>query len=345
MAKKRQSVPVVDEIKVAKKKSPAELFAKEDKEENSNIIIPDGKIHFRIPTGSIALDNILGGGIPAGRLTQLYGEESVGKTSLLYRIISEAQKMGLSTVLVAQEGSFDEEFARACGIDIDDVNTFHKYAGKFAEATLNRIIEYIRLSNVQLIAIDSIAAVNPLDWEEKALREKEGESGTKVAAQAKVVTEWIAKSVIPMLRNDVAIIAVNQFRSNIGGYGSPVITTGGRCFQYNTVLKLRLNKHDHDKKQPLITKTTVVVEKGKDFHIQPFKVCELEFIHGKGLQREPEIARLAEEYGIVDRVGAWYSYNSHKWQGRDEFVNYLKDDSDLLSDLEQQIRKKIKKEE
>jgi len=344
MAKKRQSVPVVDEIKVAKKKSPAEFFAKDVESENSNISVPEGIITLRIPTGSIKLDYLLGGGIPAGRITQIYGDEGVGKTSLLYRIIAEAQKMGLSTVLVTEEKSFDREFATACGIDIDDTNTFWRFEGNFGEATLNKVIEAIRLTNCQLVGIDSIAAINPLDLMVKGFKEDVKDSDAKIGAQAKIVTEWITKTLAPVARNNVAVIVINQFRANIKPFGGDYIVTGGYALQYLTTLKLKMFKHDHDKERPNLVKTTITIDKGKDMKIKVFQKCEVEFIHGKGIQKEYELARLADELKIVNKAGPWYSYDSQKWQGMEQLVTFIKENQDFSDELENKIREELKVE-
>lgn len=307
-------------------------------EKHDSIFIPTGIVNWRCPTGSIAMDRILGGGIPGGRITQIYGEEGVGKTTLLYHAIAEAQKMGLTSVLVSQEGTYDAQYAAACGVDVD-ADTFVVYSADFAEVGLNLVVELLRSSDAKLIGIDSIAAVNPRVNVEKKQPIKDIDSGPNIGAKARVLSDFLDKSLIAMLRNDVMMIFINQWRTKIVTHGfgrSKLVPSGGQALQYYTTLKIKMYKDSANCDENKIT-SNIVIDKGKDWGIKRFHACKIEIADGRGVDKEKEVVRVGTELGIIKRAGAWYSYNGMKAQGVDGAADFLRNDDDMVANIIEQI--------
>lgn len=297
------------------------------------LFIPVGVVNWRLPTGSIGIDKILGGGFPGGRLTQIYGQEKVGKTTLLYSAIAEGQKMGLTSVLLSLEGTYDKYYAKACGIDVDS-NTFNVFSSDNAEAGFNTIISLLMDSDAKIIAIDSIAAANPRANVEKKHAEKPSDPGAVIGARSRVITDFITNALIPMLRQDITLIVANQLRTKINTMGgrSPLVPAGGQALQYFTTVKVNMWKPNRSG-----TTTEVVVDKGKDWFIDAYQACTIDIVHGKGINKEKEMIYLGVEAGLIKQAGSWFSYNNYKWHGAEDAAEVLCTDTAIRDELRNSI--------
>ena len=281
-----------------------------------------------IPTGSIGLDAALGvGGYPKGRIIEIYGPESSGKTTLAIHAIAEAQKAGGIAAIIDAEHAFDRFYAAKLGVDIDNLLISQPDNG---EQALEIADQLIRSSAIDIIVIDSVAALTP-----KA--EIEGDMGdNKVGLQARLMSQALRKLTSTINKTNTTCIFINQLREKIGVmFGNPETTTGGNALKFYASVRLDIRPSTaiKDGENVLGKQTKVKVVKNKV--APPFRKAEFDIMFGEGISRSGEILDLAVEYGIVKKSGSWFSYNDTKLaQGRDSSKKVIQDNPELAEELE-----------
>ncbi|HPD64736.1 MAG TPA: recombinase RecA [Bacteroidia bacterium] len=291
-----------------------------------------------ISTGSLGLDLALGvGGMPRGRIVEIYGPESSGKTTLAMHVVAEAQKLGGICAFIDAEHAFDKTYAENLGIDTANLLISQPDNG---EQALDIADHLIRSGAIDVIVIDSVAALVP-----KA--EVEGEMGeSKMGLQARLMSQALRKLTASISRTKCICIFINQLREKIGVvYGNPETTTGGNALKFYASVRLDIRKVSSIKtgEDMIGNRTRVKVAKNKV--APPFKVAEFDIIYGTGISREGEIIDLASDMNIIKKSGSWYSYGDTKLgQGRDSVVALLKDNPELLEELRTKVFQQIKGE-
>ena len=279
-----------------------------------------------IPTGSITLDMALGvGGYPKGRVIEIYGPESSGKTTLAIHAIAEAQKAGGIAAFIDAEHAFDSSYAQQLGVDVDNLLISQPDNG---EQALEIADSLIRSSAIDIIVIDSVAALTP-----KA--EIEGEMGdAKMGLQARLMSQALRKLTSSISKTKTVCIFINQLRDKIGVvYGNPETTTGGNALKFD-IRRVSVIK---DGEEQLGTRTRVKVVKNKV--APPFKKAEFDIMFGEGISKIGEIIDLGVDYGIIKKSGSWFSYGDRKiGQGRDSVKELLKNDEALRNEVEAKVR-------
>ncbi|MCG8322255.1 MAG: recombinase RecA [Cytophagales bacterium] len=293
-----------------------------------------------IPTGSIGLDIALGvGGIPRGRVVEIYGPESSGKTTLTMHCIAEAQKAGGLAAFIDAEHAFDKVYAEKLGIDTENLLISQPDNG---EQALEIAEHLIRSGAIDIIVIDSVAALVPKG-------ELEGEMGeSKMGLQARLMSQALRKLTGAINKSGCACIFINQLREKIGVmFGNPETTTGGNALKFYASVRLDIRRIGQIKESAdniLGNRTRVKVVKNKV--APPFKVVEFDIIYGEGISKVGEILDLGVELGIVQKSGSWFSYNGDKLgQGRDAVKKLLMDNIELTEELEIKIKAKVRGEE
>ncbi len=286
-----------------------------------------------IPTGSLSLDLALGvGGVPRGRITEIYGAESSGKTTLALQIIAEAQRRGGLALFIDAEHALDTEYARALGVDIDRLYISQPTTG---EEALEIMDGMIRSNAVDVVVLDSVAALVP-----KA--EIEGEMGDSfVGIQARMMSQAMRKLGGGINKSNTVAIFINQLREKIGVmYGNPETTPGGRALKFWASVRLEVRKGEALKvgTEQVGARTKVKVVKNKV--APPFKNVEFDILYGKGISREGDLLDLATEFGLVTRAGTYYNCGDIRLgQGRDNARGYLEEHPELFADLDAKVRK------
>ncbi len=281
-----------------------------------------------IPTGSIALNAALGvGGYPKGRIIEIYGPESSGKTTLAIHAIAEAQKAGGIAAFIDAEHAFDRFYAAKLGVDIDNLWISQPDNG---EQALEIAEQLIRSSAIDIIVIDSVAALTP-----KA--EIEGDMGdNKVGLQARLMSQALRKMTSAISKTNTTCIFINQLREKIGVmFGNPETTTGGNALKFYASVRLDIRKGQpiKDGEEVIGNQTRVKVVKNKV--APPFRRAEFDIMFGEGISRSGEIVDLGAEFGIIKKSGSWYSYNDTKLgQGRDAAKQCIQDNPELAEELE-----------
>ncbi len=289
-----------------------------------------------IPTGSVTLDMALGvGGYPKGRVIEIYGPESSGKTTLAIHAIAEAQKAGGIAAFIDAEHAFDSFYAQKLGVDVDNLLISQPDNG---EQALEIADSLIRSSAIDIIVIDSVAALTP-----KA--EIEGEMGdAKMGLQARLMSQALRKLTSSISKTKTVCIFINQLRDKIGiVYGNPETTTGGNALKFYASVRIDIRRMSviKDGEEQLGTRTKVKVVKNKV--APPFKRAEFDIMFGEGISRSGEILDLGVDYGIIKKSGSWFSYNGAKLaQGRDAAKQMLADNPDLCDELEGLIMQALK---
>ncbi|GMV87884.1 MAG: protein RecA [Chthonomonas sp.] len=287
-----------------------------------------------IPTGSLSLDLALGvGGIPRGRITEIYGAESSGKTTLALQVIAEAQRRGGLALFIDAEHALDTEYARALGVDIDRLYISQPTTG---EEALEIMDGMIRSNAVDVVVLDSVAALVP-----KA--EIEGEMGDSfVGIQARMMSQAMRKLGGGINKSNTVAIFINQLREKIGVmYGNPETTPGGRALKFWASVRLEVRKGEALKvgTEQIGARTKVKVVKNKV--APPFKNVEFDILYGKGISREGDLLDLATEFGLVTRAGTYYNCGDTRLgQGRDNARAYLEEHPELFADLDAKVRAK-----
>lgn len=286
-----------------------------------------------IPTGSLALDLALGvGGIPRGRVIEIYGQESSGKTTLALHVIAEAQKRGGIAAFVDAEHAVDPLYARNLGVDIDNLLISQPDTG---EQALEIVDALVRSGAVDVVVLDSVAALVP-----KA--EIEGEMGdSHVGLQARLMSQALRKIGGSASKTNTAAIFINQIREKIGVmFGNPETTPGGRALKFFASIRLDIRRKEQikDGENPIGYVTQVKVVKNKV--APPFRTASFDIMFGKGISREGEIIDLAEQYKIIQKSGAWYSYGDVRMgQGRENTKDFLAKNPDITSEIVLKIKK------
>ena len=289
-----------------------------------------------IPTGSISLNAALGvGGYPKGRIIEIYGPESSGKTTLAIHAIAECQKAGGIAAFIDAEHAFDRFYAEKLGVDIDNLWISQPDNG---EQALEIADQLIRSSAIDILVVDSVAALTPK-------KEIEGEMGdNNVGLQARLMSQALRKLTSTISKTNTTCIFINQLREKIGVmFGNPETTTGGNALKFYASVRLDIRRVTaiKDGDQVIGNMTRVKVVKNKV--APPFRKAEFEITFGEGISKLGEILDLGVEYGIIQKNGSWYSYNGSRLsQGRDTCKALLKDNPELCEELEEKIMEKLK---
>jgi recombination protein RecA len=285
-----------------------------------------------ISTGSIGLDVALGiGGVPKGRVVEIYGPESSGKTTLTLQIIAEAQKIGGTAAFVDAEHALDPQYAEKLGVNVDELLVSQPDTGEQALEITDMLV---RSGAVDVIVVDSVAALTP-----KA--EIEGEMGdTHVGLQARLMSQALRKLTGNIKRSNAMVIFINQIRMKIGVmFGSPETTTGGNALKFYASVRMDIRRIGAIKKGDEVTGNQTRVKVVKNKVAPPFKMAEFEILYGEGISREGEIIDLGVANGIVDKAGSWYSYGDDRiGQGKENVREYLKQNPETSKEIEAKIR-------
>ena len=288
-----------------------------------------------VSTGSLGLDIALGvGGLPYGRIVEIYGPESSGKTTLTLSAIAEAQKQGKTCAFIDAEHALDPVYAEKLGVNIDDLLVSQPDTGEQALEICDMLV---RSGAVELVVIDSVAALVP-----KA--EIEGEMGdTHVGLAARLMSQALRKLTGNIKRANCCVIFINQIRMKIGVmFGSPETTTGGNALKFYSSVRMDIRRIGAIKKGDEVIGNETRVKVVKNKVAPPFKQVQFDLLYGEGISREGEIIDLGVEQGIVDKAGAWYSYNGNRiGQGKDNVRNFLKENPDIAQEIEARIKEKL----
>lgn len=288
-----------------------------------------------IPTGSLALDIALGvGGIPRGRVVEIFGPESSGKTTLTLSIIAQAQKLGGVAAFIDAENSFDSSYAQKIGINLDDLLVSQPDCG---EQALEITETLVRSNAVDVIVIDSVAALVPR-------AEIEGNMGdSHMGLQARLMSQALRKLTGAINRSKTSVIFINQIREKIGVmFGNPETTPGGRALKFYSSVRLDIRRKDYLKNGETVIGTHVVVKVVKNKVAPPFRKAEFDIIYSEGVSGEGGIIDLALEHNIFQKQGSWLSYGEIKLgQGRDSAKSFLKENPKILSEVEKKIKLQV----
>ncbi len=285
-----------------------------------------------IPTGCLSLDLALGvGGVPRGRIMEIYGPESSGKTTVALHIIAEAQKMGGVAAFIDAEHALDAAYAKALGVNTDELYVSQPDTG---EQALDICESLVRSSAVDVIIIDSVAALTP-----KA--EIEGDMGdAHVGALPRLMSQALRKLTAITNRSKTCVIFINQLREKVGVmFGNPETTPGGKALKYFATIRLDIRKADALKNDGEIIGNRAKAKVVKNKVAPPFKVAEFDIIYGHGISQEGCLIDLGLEYGLLTKSGAWFSYNDIKVaNGREKMRDYLKEHPEVMAELDAKIR-------
>ena len=285
-----------------------------------------------IPSGSIALDVALGiGGYPKGRIIEIYGPESSGKTTFALHAIAEAQKLGGKVAFIDAENSLDPKYASRLGVNIDDLLLSQPDNG---EQALEIAEALVRSGAISIIVIDSVAALVP-----KA--EIEGEMGdTHVGLQARLMSQALRKLAGIINKTGTVAIFINQLREKVGvSYGNPEVTPGGRALKFYSSIRLDIRRSEQIKSGTDIIGNKVNVKVVKNKMAPPFKSCQVDIMYGTGISHEGELIDLGSEASIIDKAGAWYSYNGEKiGQGKENVKEFLKNNPKINEEISKKVR-------
>lgn len=285
-----------------------------------------------ISTGSLGLDIATGiGGLPKGRIVEIYGPESSGKTTLALHVVAQAQKNGGEAAFVDAEHALDPVYARNLGVDTDALLVSQPDSG---EQALDITEALARSGAIDVIVVDSVAALVP-----KA--EIEGEMGdSHVGIQARLMSQALRKLTSVVSKSDTLIIFINQLREKIGVlFGNPETTTGGRALKFYASVRIDVRKTDLLKENGEVVGSKTKAKVVKNKVAPPFKDCTFDIMYGKGISKTGEIVDLGVEYGIIEKSGAWFSYNGDRiGQGRENVKKLLEDNEELADEIEGKIR-------
>ncbi len=304
----------------------------------SVMLLGDKPVHEQsvISTGSIGLDVALGiGGLPRGRVVEIYGPESSGKTTIATHVIAEAQKKGGMCAFIDAEHAFDSSYAKKLGVDVDNLLISQPDYGEQALEIADRLI----LSGaLDVVVIDSVAALVPKS-------ELEGEMGdSKMGLHARLMSQALRKLTATISKTNTICIFINQMREKIGVmFGNPETTTGGNALKFYASVRLDIRRQAQVKDGDSAIGNHVKVKVVKNKVAPPFRAAEFDIIFGQGISKTGEIVDMGTELGIVQKSGSWYSYNNDKLgQGRDSVKQLMVDNPELANEIEGKIREKIK---
>ncbi|MCD4813225.1 recombinase RecA [bacterium] len=292
-----------------------------------------------IPTGSISLDVAIGvGGIPRGRIVELFGPESSGKTTLAQHIIAELQKMGGQAAFIDAEHALDPEYARKIGVDIDNMLISQPDSG---EQALEITETLVRSGALDIIVIDSVAALVPR-------AEIEGEMGdSHMGLQARLMSQALRKLTAISSRSQTTVIFINQLREKIGVmFGSPEVTPGGRALKFYSSLRLDIRRIETIKQGQEAVGNRVKVKVVKNKVAPPFGMAIFDIMFGEGISKEGDLLDLGVQHDIVEKSGSWFSFSGQRiGQGREAVKAFLKENKDMSKEIENQLRTKMMPEE
>ena len=288
-----------------------------------------------VSSGSIGLDVALGiGGLPRGRVVEIYGPESSGKTTLTLQVIAEVQKLGGTAAFVDAEHALDPSYAEKLGVNVDELLVSQPDTGEQALEITDMLV---RSGAVGIVVIDSVAALTP-----KA--EIEGEMGdSHMGLQARLMSQALRKLAGNIKRSNTMVVFINQIRMKIGVmFGSPETTTGGNALKFYASIRLDIRRIGAIKKGDEVIGNQTRVKVVKNKVAPPFKMAEFEILYGEGISREGEIIDHGVAQGIIDKAGSWYSYGSDRiGQGKENVRAFLKSNPEIAADIEAQIRAKL----
>ena len=288
-----------------------------------------------ISTGSLGLDIALGiGGLPRGRVVEIYGPESSGKTTLTLQVIAEAQKLGGTAAFVDAEHALDPAYAEKLGVDVDELLVSQPDTGEQALEITDMLV---RSGSIDVVVVDSVAALTP-----KA--EIEGDMGdSHMGLQARLMSQALRKLTANIKRSNTMVIFINQIRMKIGVmFGSPETTTGGNALKFYASVRLDIRRIGAIKKGEEIVGNETRVKVVKNKVSPPFKKAEFQILYGEGISREAELIDLGVEHGFVEKSGAWYSYGKDRiGQGKEKVREFLKENPDMAREIEASLRAKL----
>lgn len=340
MAAVETKTNVADEIKAGKDKALKMALDKIEKDFGKGSIMklgdrPSVQVDC-IPTGALALDIALGvGGVPRGRIIEIYGPESSGKTTLAQHIAAEAQKRGGIAAFIDAEHALDPEYARNLGVNVEELLISQPDTG---EQALEIAEELVRSGAIDVIVIDSVAALVPKAEIEKAMDEQQ------MGLQARLMSKALRKLTAIVGKTNTTVIFINQLRQKIGVmYGNPETTTGGNALKYYASVRLDIRRFDSVKnKEGEDIGNRVRVKVAKNKVAPPFRTAEFDIVYGKGICALGNILDVAVNMEIVKKAGAWFSYNDEKLgQGRDKSKEFLGENPEILKEIEQKVREKL----
>lgn len=285
-----------------------------------------------IPTGALSLDMALGiGGVPRGRIIEVFGPESSGKTTLALHVVAEAQKMGGEAAFIDAEHALDPVYAKKLGVDIDNLIVSQPDTG---EQALEITESLIRSGALDVIVVDSVAALVP-----KA--EIDGDMGdSHMGLQARLMSQALRKLAGAINKTKTVLIFINQLREKIGVmFGNPETTTGGRALKFYASVRLDIRKIENIKQDGEVKGNRVRVKVIKNKVAPPFREAEFDIVYGEGISKAGNILDMAVNMDIIEKSGSWFSYDGNRiGQGRENVKKYLKENSEILADVEQKVR-------
>ncbi len=288
-----------------------------------------------VSTGSLGLDIALGvGGLPRGRVVEIYGPESSGKTTLTLQVIAEMQKLGGTAAFIDAEHALDIQYAQKLGVNLQELLISQPDTG---EQALEIVDALVRSGSIDLIVVDSVAALTP-----KA--ELEGEMGDSLPGlQARLMSQALRKLTATIKKTNTMVIFINQIRMKIGVmFGNPETTTGGNALKFYASVRLDIRRTGNIKKGEEIIGSETKVKVVKNKVSPPFKTAEFDILYGEGISREGEIIDMGVNARIVDKSGAWYAYNGEKiGQGKDNAREFLRENPDLAREIENKVRESM----
>lgn len=288
-----------------------------------------------IPTGSLGLDIALGiGGLPRGRVIEIFGPESSGKTTLTLQVIAECQKLGGTAAFVDAEHALDPQYAAKLGVKVEDLLISQPDTGEQALEITDMLV---RSGAVDVVVVDSVAALTP-----KA--EIEGEMGDQhMGLQARLMSQALRKLTANIKRSNTLVIFINQIRMKIGVmFGNPETTTGGNALKFYASVRLDIRRIGAIKKGDEILGSETRVKVVKNKVAPPFKQVEFEILYGQGISRHGELVELGVQQGLIEKSGTWYSYHDKKiGQGKENACQFLKENPEIAADIEKKIRAQL----
>jgi len=288
-----------------------------------------------IPTGALSLDIALGiGGVPRGRVIEIYGPESSGKTTLAQHIVAECQKKGGIAAFIDAEHALDPEYARNLGVNVDELLISQPDTG---EQALEITEELVRSAAVDVIVVDSVAALVPKEEIEGAMEDKQ------MGLQARLMSKALRKLTSIVGKTNTTVIFINQLRQKIGVmYGNPETTTGGNALKYYASVRLDIRRTETLKKDDKEYGNHVRVKVVKNKVAPPFRIAEFDIVFGKGISKIGCIVDMAVDFGILNKAGAWFSYGDEKLgQGREKAIDYMENNPEVLAEVEAKVRQKL----
>ena len=290
-----------------------------------------------IPTGALSLDMALGiGGVPRGRIIEVFGPESSGKTTLALHVIAEAQKMGGEAAFIDAEHALDPVYAKKLGVDIDNLIVSQPDTG---EQALEITESLVRSGALDVVVVDSVAALVP-----KA--EIDGDMGdSHMGLQARLMSQALRKLAGAINKSKTVLIFINQLREKIGVmFGNPETTTGGRALKFYASVRLDIRKIENIKQDGEVKGNRVRVKVIKNKVAPPFREAEFDVVYGEGISKAGNILDMAVNLDIIEKAGSWFSYNGERiGQGRENVKKYLKENPEILEEVEEKVRENFEK--